>query len=197
MSPKADVRAERIPQILQAARTVFARSGLGATKMEEIAQEAGLSKATIYLYFPSKEAVVAALLDHYFAEGFADLALPEGQPPPLRDHIGVWAERRIAALEAERVYLSIGYEFFALAARDERVRAVVRDYYRRYCAELTLLIAGAVARGEIATTAPPDLATALVGLFEGLVMLWMLEPTAVDLRAVTAQALDRLLAGSG
>jgi Transcriptional regulator len=48
---------ERPAQILEAALDVFAERGLGAARLEDIARRAGLSKGTIYLYFPNKEAL--------------------------------------------------------------------------------------------------------------------------------------------
>jgi AcrR family transcriptional regulator len=46
---------ERPKQILDAALEVFAERGLAAARLEDIARRAGLSKGTIYLYFPNKE----------------------------------------------------------------------------------------------------------------------------------------------
>ncbi|MGH7654058.1 MAG: TetR/AcrR family transcriptional regulator [Gemmatimonadaceae bacterium] len=46
---------ERPDQILDAALSVFAEHGIASAKLEEIAARAGVSKGTIYLYFPSKE----------------------------------------------------------------------------------------------------------------------------------------------
>src|SRR5260370_18880542 len=46
---------ERPGQIVAAALAVFGESGLGASRLEDIAKRAGLSKGTIYLYFPNKE----------------------------------------------------------------------------------------------------------------------------------------------
>src|ERR1017187_10788364 len=46
---------ERPQQILDAALSVFSEHGIDAAKLEEIAARAGVSKGTIYLYFPSKE----------------------------------------------------------------------------------------------------------------------------------------------
>src|SRR3954454_20532119 len=48
---------ERPRQILAAALEVFAEHGLAAARLEDIAKRAGLSKGTIYLYFPNKEAL--------------------------------------------------------------------------------------------------------------------------------------------
>ena len=46
---------ERPRQILEAALSVFAERGLTAARLDDIAKRAGLSKGTIYLYFPNKE----------------------------------------------------------------------------------------------------------------------------------------------
>src|SRR5258708_14984975 len=46
---------ERPAQILDAALDVFAERGVSAARLDDIAKRAGLSKGTIYLYFPNKE----------------------------------------------------------------------------------------------------------------------------------------------
>ena len=53
---------ERPQQILDAALSVFAEHGIDAAKLEEIAGRAGVSKGTIYLYFPSKEELFKAVV---------------------------------------------------------------------------------------------------------------------------------------
>ncbi|HKO15378.1 MAG TPA: TetR/AcrR family transcriptional regulator [Gemmatimonadaceae bacterium] len=46
---------ERPKQIIEAALEVFGERGLSGARLEDIAKRAGLSKGTIYLYFPNKE----------------------------------------------------------------------------------------------------------------------------------------------
>ena len=46
---------ERPQQIIDAALEIFGERGLAAARLEDIAKRAGLSKGTIYLYFPNKE----------------------------------------------------------------------------------------------------------------------------------------------
>ena len=52
---------ERAPAILRAALACFAESGFAATRMEDIATRAGITKGTVYLYFDSKAALFQAL----------------------------------------------------------------------------------------------------------------------------------------
>jgi AcrR family transcriptional regulator len=48
----------RRSQIVEAAVALWLRQGFDATPVEAIAREAGLAKGTVYLYFPSKEALL-------------------------------------------------------------------------------------------------------------------------------------------
>ncbi|MEM9730032.1 MAG: helix-turn-helix domain-containing protein [Myxococcota bacterium] len=56
-------------RILEATRVVLARDGIRGARMGKIAEEAGCSRATLYRYFPNKEALLHAYMVH-IAEGF-------------------------------------------------------------------------------------------------------------------------------
>lgn len=56
-------------RLLRAGRALFGERGLYEPRIEDLAARAGIAKGTLYLYFPSKEAIVAAVVEH----GFADL----------------------------------------------------------------------------------------------------------------------------
>jgi AcrR family transcriptional regulator len=58
------VRSRR--QILDAALKLFSHRGYGATSVQDIAEEAKLSKGNIYHHFPDKETIFRELLDEYF-----------------------------------------------------------------------------------------------------------------------------------
>jgi AcrR family transcriptional regulator len=55
-------------EILEAALAVFAEKGYAAARMEDIAVRAGVTKGTIYLYFPSKEEVFKSLARQHIGE---------------------------------------------------------------------------------------------------------------------------------
>lgn len=59
--PKIVDRKKKQEEILHAAFNVFARKGFFATKMTDIAREAGIGKGTIYEYFKSKKEVFSNL----------------------------------------------------------------------------------------------------------------------------------------
>jgi AcrR family transcriptional regulator len=53
----------KLRQVLTAARALFTKHGFDATSMDAIAQEAGVSKATLYVHFASKDDLLLALVD--------------------------------------------------------------------------------------------------------------------------------------
>ena len=60
-APAASDDGPKRRQILDGARTVFLAHGFDGASMGEIARAAGVSKGTLYVYFPSKEALFEAL----------------------------------------------------------------------------------------------------------------------------------------
>jgi len=87
---------ERPRQILEAALVVFAERGLSAARLEDIAQHAGVSKGTIYLYFANKEElfreVVRTSVIAYIERAEATLTTQADAEQALRDWMtGYWA----------------------------------------------------------------------------------------------------------
>lgn len=97
-------RSERSrKEILEAALRLFSRRGYGATSVNDIAAEAGVSKGNVYHHFTDKEAILRTLLDRYFqALSQADFpfnrALASGTFPENLEELGH------AAREAVRDY---------------------------------------------------------------------------------------------
>ncbi|MFT4297198.1 MAG: TetR/AcrR family transcriptional regulator [Micropruina sp.] len=106
LSPRA--RAKR-RQITDAARALFLSQGFARTSMDAITAEAGVSKQTLYAYFPSKAELLLAILD----EAQQSLATPaDGRAPTSR-------------AELRQALLSFSHRLIDTMLRDE-VLAVLR-----------------------------------------------------------------------
>ncbi len=69
MSPRTpeqfeEIRESRRTQIMEAALKLFALEGYGHVSISRLASEASISKGLMYNYFESKEALLAAIIDH-------------------------------------------------------------------------------------------------------------------------------------
>jgi TetR/AcrR family transcriptional regulator len=72
---------DKLEQILEAARKRFAHFGLAKTTMTEIASDIGMSKASLYYYFPDKEHLFSAVIEremNAFIERILEMAAGPG-----------------------------------------------------------------------------------------------------------------------
>ncbi|MFO1220922.1 MAG: TetR/AcrR family transcriptional regulator [Burkholderiaceae bacterium] len=71
-SPARRRRKEARPhELLEAALDLFVEKGFAATRAEEVAQRAGVSKGTLYLYYPSKEELLKAVIREHLGSRIA------------------------------------------------------------------------------------------------------------------------------
>jgi AcrR family transcriptional regulator len=95
---------ERRRQLLELGAELFARHGYEELSMARIAREAGISKALLYHYFPSKQAYFSATLEQA-AEELAEVTAPDPERPPVEQlsasldaYLG-WVERHMGAYD--------------------------------------------------------------------------------------------------
>jgi AcrR family transcriptional regulator len=93
---------ERRRRLLELGAGLFARHAYDELSMAKIAREAGISKALLYHYFPSKQAYFAATLEQAAGE-LAQATQPDGDLPPVEQlaasldaYLG-WVERNAGA----------------------------------------------------------------------------------------------------
>src|SRR5690242_7509647 len=67
-APTRQRRKEARPQeLLDAALALFVEKGFAATRSDEVAVRAGVSKGTLYLYYPSKEELLKAVIQQNYS----------------------------------------------------------------------------------------------------------------------------------
>jgi AcrR family transcriptional regulator len=70
-TPRRERRPEERPhELLEAALAVFARHGYRNTRLDDVADAAGVTKGAIYHYFDTKEALLLSVIEHYQALAF-------------------------------------------------------------------------------------------------------------------------------
>lgn len=99
VSPKRERRKEARPgELLDAALDLFVEKGFAATRAEEVAARAGVSKGTLFLYFQSKEelfkAVISENIAGRFTEWNAEFAAFDGSSADMLLYaMNMWWER--------------------------------------------------------------------------------------------------------
>jgi AcrR family transcriptional regulator len=199
MSAAKALRWERRPEdrtqeLLEAALQVFAQQGYRNTRLEEVAEAAGVTKGTIYHYFDTKEALLLGVIEHYQALAFgrADDVLRDHRLP-ASTRIRLLVRKMFAGSEHTR------RPMLALLLRGvaHEVPHVHERWLRDGPVRLWTLIARLVAegqkRGEFRLDADGEVAARL--LVSGLLLqfMWQQHGDAVPALAVDE---DRLIDSS-
>lgn len=194
MSPRPDVSEERKNQILEAAIAAFARLGFRAARMDDIAEQAGLSKGALYLYYKSKDAIIAALLKYLFAQEFKQLQIlvESDREGLVAEHLMTLTHQFASTTQWMSRLMPIAFEFYAIAGRDKEVRQFLKEYFKDYRTLLARLIGRGIEQGEFRAIDAEATAITLAALFEGLALLFFVDPEAI-LWADQAETSVRLL----
>ncbi|WP_090047477.1 TetR/AcrR family transcriptional regulator [Limnohabitans sp. 2KL-27] len=100
-------KQDRPGELLEAALDLFVEKGFAATRVEEVALRAGVSKGTLFLYFPSKEdlfkAVVRDNVVATVAQGAAEAAQFQGSTGELLEWMMLQWWRRYGATKASGI----------------------------------------------------------------------------------------------
>lgn len=190
-APKFRRRADARPdEVLDAAIALFSEKGYAATTVQEIAARAGLSKGAVYLYFPSKAALLEGLVERAISP-VAQTALSQlpnflGDPRPLIANVMKMFAMRLRDPDVLVVPRIVIHE--AVAA-PEIARMYRRSVLDKSVPALTALIAKGVEGGFIRRVDPEMTVRSIVGP----ILVHLLMDEIFDLRPEGGLQLDRLI----
>ena len=148
-------RAERkLEQMIEGARTVIVAKGYEGASVDDIAREAGISKATMYRYFPDKTALFRAVMSRECTRQ-AGAAVELGDCcRPVETILTDFAARHLAFILSDFAIDA----FRTAVAESARFPALARDFFERRMntsrVALREFMAAAHARGELVVDDP-------------------------------------------
>jgi AcrR family transcriptional regulator len=176
--------------LLDLGRTLFARHPYDELSMAAIAREAGISKALLYHYFPSKREYFVSTLQDAAAE-LAERVRPDASAPP--------AAQLSTALDVWLGWVDANRDVYARVVRGAVAAAEVRELVDRVRDRAAALV---LARLWEDGPAPPALRTAVLGwlwFIDGACLDWV-EHADVDreaLHGLLVRALGGLVGAAG
>jgi TetR/AcrR family transcriptional regulator, fatty acid metabolism regulator protein len=199
LSERAVAGEEKRRQLLDAAVRVFARKGYHASRVGDIAEEAGVAHGLLYHYFASKDQVLEAVFHENWSVLLARIASVEETDEPAADQL-----RHITAIVL-RTWLHL----------PDVVRVVIREFGRspeladrigelaQPIEAFARVIERGIQRGEFRQDVVPRVAATVVyGSIDELLTAWVLdrlpsgeEDVAAAERTLLAVSLQGLQAG--
>jgi AcrR family transcriptional regulator len=160
--------AERRAQILRAARALFLESGFLATRMEDVAKRADLSKGAVYFYFESKRTLFDALVEEEHATTLSFLQAAATDPRPAADklvELGTQYLHYFAGLKSPPRFFLLMSE---MATRDEVTRQRATQIHNHFVDLLTKLIGEGIKDGAFRQQDPRAAALMLKAFVDGM-----------------------------
>ena len=190
-------RLERETQILAVASEIFAADGFGATNIQVIADQAGISKPLIYNYFGSKEGLFLGCLERAGA-----IVADEIERIAQGDSVGIERGMRTLAgmftvLDDQRHLWRMFYD------RSAPATGAVADAIEHYTARITKLADEGVAElmslsGNTDRLDISAMTAVWMGIVDSLMRWWVDHPdeSADDMMARTGRLLGAILGGA-
>jgi len=162
----------RRQELLDAALRCFSRNGFHNTKTADIVKEAGVAQGTFYLYFSTKDDVIAALADDRRQGEALINAIAGAEIDPIAGlSLMLDLHGRSLSDPARTAERRVAVQGWAEALRNDAIREKLLANTARVTAEIARLIARGQETGQFRASADPQaVAGALVALFRGLTL---------------------------
>lgn len=196
---KPETIAARREQILRAALTCFAQKGYHQTTLDDIVDEAGLSKGSVYVYFDSKKALYLALSEWLLLEAGISQVLA-GHGTTALEKLGTALLALTAAMREPRFQETapLLMDMWLQNLQDPDFQQLFAAQYDQGRQALIKIIEEGITAGEFKPLHASSLANVFLGVFDGLMVQELIDGSAVDWTAVGETLLtlvDGLLAG--
>lgn len=133
----AKERSTASPEPLDAAATLFRRQGFAATTVRQIAKAAGMLPGSLHYRYPSKEALLLALMERAIERSMAAVReAVAGETDALeRIRVGLRAHLRLLVSGDDSIYVLI-YDWRSLEGEARRQMLKLRDRYEAFWDEM-------------------------------------------------------------
>lgn len=118
--------------ILEAAKSCFSRKGYYETSVDDIAEEAGVSKGGIYYRFKNKEEVFKSLVEYREKEVFLDFEKEFRLRSNAKEKLIYLVESQLESHIEDDYWLKVHYEFWLYSRRDNALRELMKRRYEGY-----------------------------------------------------------------
>lgn len=165
-------KRKRAQELAQAATKVLARKGFAATRMEDVAKEAGVSKGLLYEYYRSKEDLFFGVCDRLYAQ--RPLTRNDGNPPD--SPIAVLIKQVAAIYDWSPDFIPVMVDYWGKILKGSprqrrKYLAHVDKFYAERCHEIRDLLASYESSGELRFKLDPTvLAHLVIACVEGIYM---------------------------
>lgn len=172
MAPKVseEYKQHKKTELLQAAKQVFIKKGYTNATMQDILDEAGVSRGALYAYFDNLEHVYIELLRYEDQQDI--LCFTPDDERTSWQQLTSWVDKqRMQIKQMDQSLLVANSEFFLSVRENKAGYPYITDRYQRLVEVLIAFMQAGAERGDLAPRFPRDsIARYLISFIDGLML---------------------------
>ena len=175
----SDRGGDKRERILAAAERVFARRGFFASRVSEIAKDAGVADGTIYLYFKSKDDLLISLFENRMKQVNETLRAAIADERRPREQLRALIEAYLQLVHDEPSAAEV------LTIELRQSNKFMKEYENAEFADFLRMLGGVIAKGQEAgdfdDRVPPHIAARMIfGVLDELALAWVLAKQPIN-----------------
>jgi TetR/AcrR family fatty acid metabolism transcriptional regulator len=185
---------EKRKKILDAATKVFARVGFSNTRIQDVAQEAGIAHGTVYLYFKSKDDLFISIFQESLGE--------------LIDYISSEVQKKDSAEDKLRRMISLQLDI--IEENPDLTKLILIEFPRtgnflndknidvlsNYIDVIGDILKNGIEEGIFSTNVKPDIiATMIYAAIQGIATRWILDGMSYSIKTMDVEISEIFLKG--
>ena len=196
MKESEEDNEEKLENLFRAAAIRFGEEGYSETTMESIAEEADVSKGTLYYYFESKEDLFLELLMNLI-EKFEDRCSTTGWQKSPAGELEEFHSMIMSTIEEMASFGRLMLEFWVNASRKKKLEKILNELLQKYREKTAEVIESGVESGTFRSVDPWEAGSALVAAYDGLWFHWLLAPDSFKLERAGRELITNFIRGLG
>ena len=188
-------KEERKSQIMDAAMKVITRKGFSNTRMDDIVNEAGLSKGAIYHHYEGKKEIFLALIGHWETQTFPDFYSRNGKERSATDTLRDFANEVNKVFKSRSYVFQAEVEFWALANQDDEIRNRSQELYEKIINLFELVINKGIREKEFIKVDTRIAAIYILSVFQGINWFCIFNDKKINANDYIQQSIELILTG--
>ncbi|MBU2514696.1 TetR/AcrR family transcriptional regulator [bacterium] len=177
-------REEKKAQILEAALQVIGRKGTAGTKIQDIAEEAGIGKGTIYLYYKNKEEIFQSILEQHIGSRNHNIQEVMNSSSSPEEKVRYLLESFTGSIEHSPYPPGLQLEILASLVRSGPDSSLSQGILQ--FRELLSQLLKDIQQTDSVEPLHQNLSSALIGLLHGLIIIWSTNKEAFPLQEIVS-----------
>jgi AcrR family transcriptional regulator len=179
--------------ILEAALDTIFTEKISGARLRQVARRSSMSQGNLHYYYPTKDELFQALLDHLL-ETFVherELLMADHSVLP-QQKLRYFFDQEIELIRRAKEIV-IFFDFWVQGTKDPKIRKKIQGMYARWRKDIQSVIEEGVQKGVFSATQAAQMPALLASIMDGASLQYLMDAQALDLHAYFDTAYNMVL----